>query len=472
MSKEVIFKTFRTYGHPYVYDRHTNSLVMISEDEVNELLQVEEGKLLPEQSKVVKNYQDYGLFMPNIVDKIEHSGTAIIEQYLKTRMRQLTLQVTQQCNLRCEYCVYSGIYEHNRTHSNKRMNLETAQKAVDFFLARNSELAEVVIGFYGGEPLLEFDLIKQCVEYAKSQVEGKKINFNMTTNGTLLSGNLVDYLVENDFYLNISLDGSKEEHDVSRKFVNGEGSFDMIMNNIKRINERYPEYIKNISFMTTINPHVDLSCVLEYFSSEEIFNDKNIIYNTMVENSSNQDITYDKKYYMVRNYEYIKMLFSLIGKLDRKHVSPLVMGSREMVKYKQERLRKHTKMVPIEHHNGPCLPGVQRLFVRVDGALFPCERVNEAIDYFKIGTLEEGIDENQIKKIMNIGKVTENECKNCWNLKQCTLCAGQIEFETEPSRKIKLNVCPQSCNNILFELHELCVLNEFGLDTEEIMRVV
>lgn len=471
MLNDVIFKIFRTYQQPYVYDRHTNSLVMLTEDEHYELLRVEKGELPYDQSEVIKKYQEYGLFKPNIVEKIEHSGTEIIEHYIKTRIKQLTLQVTQQCNLRCEYCAYSGIYDGNRTHSNQRMSIETAKKAIDFFLERNSELADVVIGFYGGEPLLEFDLIKQCVEYAKNQTEGKKIMFNMTTNGTLLSDSVVDYLVENDFRLSISLDGAKDEHDINRKFVNGQGSFDTIIENIKRIQKRYPEFNKHILILTTINPHMDLGCVLEFFSTEEVLGDKNILFNSMTEQDLKQETNYDKKYYRVRNYEYIKMLFSIIGKLDVKYVSPLVINSRNTLKRKHKDIHGRAEMMPIMHHGGPCLPGVRRLFVRVDGTLFPCERINEMLNYYKIGTLEEGFDVNQIRKILNVGKLTENDCSKCWNLTHCSLCAGQIEFDIEPKRHDKLKACSKNDDSAMFELYEMCVLNEFGFDMEELRNV-
>jgi uncharacterized protein len=467
MSNDVIFKTFRTYKHPYVYDRHTNSLVMLTEDEYRELSQVEKGELPAAQSPVIRKYQESGMFKPNVVEKIEHPGTNVIEQHLKTRMKQLILQVTQQCNLRCEYCVYSGIYDRNRTHSNQRMTFETAKKAIDFFLERSWELTEINISFYGGEPLLEFDLIKQCVEYTKSQTEGKRIRFNITTNGTLLSDSTVDYLVENNFYLSISLDGSQEEHDVNRKFINGDGSFDTIIENIKRTKKRYPEFDNNILILTTINPHMDLDCVLEFFSTGEIFNDKKIMFNTVNKTNLKGMLTYDEKFYRIRNFEYIKMLFSIIGKLEVKYVSPLVISSRAAAQRKHKDIHKHSEMMSITHHSGPCKPGVQRLFVRVDGTLFPCERVSETLDYFKIGTLENGFDINRMKDILNIGKTTETECKKCWNLRHCTLCAGQVEFDTQPSREAKIKECPQSDARALFELYELCVLNEFGLDAEE-----
>lgn len=462
----IIFKTFRTYAHPYVYDRHTNAVVMLTDDEYKELVEVEKGTLAADDSAVVRRYQEQGLFQPNVVQKIEHSGTNRLGYYINTRMQQLTLQVTQQCNLRCEYCAYSGIYENNRTHSSKRMSFETAKAAIDLFLSHNNSLSEVVIGFYGGEPLLEFKLIKECVNYAKQKVEGKRLRFNMTTNGTLLSDDVVDFLAENEFLLSVSLDGSKEEHDINRKFLDGRGSFDVVVENVKRLCNRYPDFGRNLQIMTTINPHMDLGCVLEYFSAEEAFSHKDILFNTMSERGLENRLIYDKHFYRVRNYEYIKMLFSMVGRIDKKYVSTLFLRSRTMLSQFRERTRSHSALQWISHHNGPCMPGVKKLFIRTDGKIFPCERVNENKDYNCIGNLGVGIDVERAKKVLNVGKISENLCKKCWALRHCSICIAQIDFDDEPTMKNKHHNCEMMKDQTLFALKELCILNEFGMEKE------
>ena len=468
MPEDIIIKTFKTYKHPYAYDRHTDTLIMLSEDEYSELARVEKGELSCGQSQAVRKYQEQGLFAPNIVEKIEHYGSVIIEQYMNTRMKQLILQVTQQCNLRCGYCTYSGGYDKQRTHTSRRMQYETAVKAIDFFLDRNNELPEVVIGFYGGEPLLEFGLIKRCVDYAKSRAEGKKIKFNMTTNGTLLTEDVADYLIENEFTIAISLDGSEAEHDANRRFANGEGSFSTIIENVRGMLKRHPEYARSITFMTTINPNIELDCVMEYFSTEELFSDKNIIFNSVNEVYHKGDLCYDEDYYGIRNFEYIKMLFSMVGKLDSMYVSPLVSRAKSSIERKQKSITMRQDISSMMHHGGPCMPGVMRFFVRVDGALFPCERVSEELDFFKIGTLEDGLDIDKMRRLLNIGKLTENECKKCWGLRHCMLCASQIEFDGSLSRGDKIKECPGCLSSDMDELHELCVLNEFGLGAERL----
>ena len=473
MRNNIVFKTIRTFQSQYLYDRHTNAIIRLTESEYNEISQVEDGILCSEQSPLFTKLQSKGLLLPNKVERIEHSATSIIERYLYTKIEQLILQVTQQCNLRCEYCAYSGIYRNNRTHANERMSLYNAKRAIDMYIERSVELPEVNISFYGGEPLLEFRMIKQCVDYANNLVEGRKIRFHMTTNGTLLTDDVIKYLVKNDFVLSISLDGSKEEHDINRKFANGKGSFDLIIQNIMRIKELYPEYSKQIMILTTVNPYHDLDCVLEYFSTEEILNDKFILFNNMNEMDLDTTITYDEKYYQTRNYEYIKMLFSLTGKLDTKYVSNLVLSSKQLLEKLQKKQKTHTSISPVCHHNGPCLPGVRRLFVRTDGSLFPCERTGDKLDYFIIGTLDNGFDIAHIKKLLNIGKLTEDECINCWGLRQCTMCVKQIEFEIEPSRSIKLKECNKSCIKVYNDLFELCILNEHGFNlSDDIVRLL
>lgn len=470
--KNIIFNTLKTYGGYYIYDRHTNSILNVPKEEYLEFKAIQNGTLEAENSALIKKYQQQGLFIPNIVEKIEHPKTHMLEYHVNNRLSQLILQVTQQCNLRCEYCAYSGIYANNRTHSNKRMDWLTAKKAIDFFLDRSIESKKCTISFYGGEPLLEFGLIKKCIEYAESIIEGRELTFNMTTNGTLLKGEIVDFLVKHDCHVSISLDGSQEEHDINRKFLNGKGSFDTIINNIIKLQEKYPDYSKRIHIMTTINPYMDLSCVMEYFNTSQIFNDKYIIFNSMTINNLKEQITYDQKFYRIRRFEYIKLLFCLINKLDEAYVSPLVRRGIGETALSLKSLQQHAEIGPVMHPGGPCLPGVKKLFVRVDGTLYPCEKVSESLDFFQIGTLDSGLNINKMRKLLNVGKCTEDKCIQCNALMHCMICAGQLEFgnDKEPTPNNKQIECTKNINNMMSKLYEMCVLSEFQLTPELEMR--
>lgn len=464
-KKDVIFRTFRTYRNNYVYDRHSDAVISVNEEEFREFCRVEKGEIKAENSPVIKKYQKQGMFMPNIVEEIHHPRTEILEHNSLQKLHQLILQVTQQCNLRCEYCAYSGIYEGNRTHSSNRMSFETAKKAIDFFLEHSTENSNVSIGFYGGEPLLEFDLIKRCVSYIKETCEGKNVTLSMTTNGTLLKDERADFLAENKFVIGISLDGSKKEHDVCRKFADGRGSFDTVMANIEALSSKYPKYVdKCVSFFTTVNPYMDLNCVLNYFKASDIVNDRSIMYNLMVPTNLKEDIPYRESYFQVRKFEYIKMLFFMIGKLDEKYVSRLTSSVRDNAVRLKRTLHSRNELGKVMHHGGPCMPGILRLFVRYDGSFFPCERVNENLEFYRIGSIEEGLILEKMRNLLNIGKMTADECKNCWNLRHCLMCSNEIEFSGKeaPEKKDKLAICKSKKAQTEFDLYEQSVLKEFG----------
>lgn len=468
-TKSIIFKTYKTYGGYYVYDRHTNSVTALSEEEFEELQAVERGELSPEKSKTIVKYQREGMFVPNVVTEIRHPQTDILEHNAKRRVRQLILQVTQQCNLRCEYCAYSGIYEGNRVHSGNRMSFETAKRAIDFYMEHSIDSPSVTISFYGGEPLLEFELIKKCVDYVSKTVEGKEIQFNLTTNGTLLTGERAKFLADHGISISISLDGSKTEHDACRKFPDGRGSFDLVMKNVQDLLRDYPEYgKKSVMFFATVNPYMDLGCVMEYFHANEIIQEQSVIYNTMVEKDLKEEVSYQESFFQIRKYEYMKALFALAGKLDPKYVDSIVKASMKQAKKVKRALHKRMELKPVIHPGGPCMPGVLRLFIRYDGAMFPCERVNENLDYFQIGSIEDGFYLDKMRDILNIGKLTEEECKSCWNLQHCSICSNEIEFHNHkrPGKEEKRKLCREKQRETERELHEQSVLKEFGYRTE------
>ena len=114
------------------------------------------------------------------------------------------------------------------------------------------------------------------------------------------------------------------------------------------------------------------------------------------------------------------------------------------------------------------MPGILRLFARYDGALFPCERVNENRDFYCIGTVEEGLFPDRMRDILNIGKLTEEECKTCWNLRRCSMCSNEIEFHgnERPGKEDKLKLCREKKGSAEGELYEQSVLKEFGYITK------
>ena len=139
------------------------------------------------------------------------------------RMSYMELILTDQCNLRCSYCFEKDKNPHN-------MSDETAMASVDFLMEESGPTKNLTLLFFGGEPLLRFDLMQKVWEYATKRADalGKKINWDMTTNGTLVTEEKARWLRDHGVKYLLSMDGGKEDHDRYRKYANGRGSFDVI----------------------------------------------------------------------------------------------------------------------------------------------------------------------------------------------------------------------------------------------------
>ena len=139
------------------------------------------------------------------------------------RMSYMELILTDQCNLRCSYCFEKDKNPHNMTD-------ETAMASVDFLMKESGPAEHLTILFFGGEPLLRFDLMQKIHSYATKQASrlGKSICWDMTTNGTLITEDKARWLAEGKVKYLLSLDGGQEDHDRYRKFANGNGSFELI----------------------------------------------------------------------------------------------------------------------------------------------------------------------------------------------------------------------------------------------------
>lgn len=154
-----------------------------------------------------------------------------IDEILDNEIQNVTLEVTEKCNLRCKYCIYNESHPEYRAFGHKNMDWEVAKKAVDFLKAHSQNSDERHIGFYGGEPLINYDLIKKTTDYANKLFD--KMIYSMTTNATLMNEEIADYIMKNKFNIIVSLDGYKELHNKNRLFVSGEGSFENTIRGLK-----------------------------------------------------------------------------------------------------------------------------------------------------------------------------------------------------------------------------------------------
>lgn len=459
----VVFKPIKTIKGKYVYDRGKNTVLKVNDEDYEELVQVEEKKINQQDSIVIKKYQSAGFLLPNTIKIIEHPCTNLLGHLISNHIEQLTIQVTQRCNLRCTYCTYGGFYDNkNRIHSNVDMSFEDAKRALDFYLAHSMETERLVLGFYGGEPLLKLDLIKQCVEYLKSKVnKSKPITFTVTTNGTLLTEETARYLFENDFSVLISLDGSKEEHDKYRIFVDGRGSFDTIMHNLKNIYEKYPDLFNRVQFNTVLNSNHNYKHLSLYFEEDELLGQANVMMSIVDQKTANST-RFDDEFYRASAFERFKLYLFMIGKLDQKFVPKHQLRHYVSIKRSYDLLSNNHNSGSKAHHAGPCIPGGKRLFINAFGEMFPCERVAENSKVMKIGNLDNGINLQKADTLLNVGRITESECKNCWAMFYCSICCQKADGGDTLSRSEKLQYCNNSKKNAYHEIAEVCTLRELG----------
>ena len=332
-------------------------------------------------------------------------------------LEQLVLSVTEECNFRCGYCIYSGRYEGRRTHSSNSMDFYVAKKAIDEY-AKNCQRPPV-ISFYGGEPLLEAGLIERVVEYAKEKFDGK-VRFSVTTNGSLLS-EVSDFLIRNNFVVYISLDGPPSIHNKYRRFKDGRESFTDILENLKIIMEKDPDYYKrNVCFNVTISDPPKIKEIQEFFS-QRLFRD-NVCNVSFLERKF---LKKDFPEYSRENVQTGRKL--LLDLLDAYTDSILNSEKSDMFLYGLfNHLVSSIRVEKVSRHpdtlwpGGCCVPGTKKLFTSVEGVFYPCEKCEGKLP---LGDIRKGIEREKILAYLEtFSKIKEDLCQNCWASRICNSC--------------------------------------------------
>lgn len=311
-------------------------------------------------------------------------------------IKSIVLFMIQECNLRCTYCYgEGGEYSHKGI-----INLDTAKKSVDF-LFDNSKDKKIAMAFFGGEPLLNFGLIKDIVSYAKKKEEetGKSINFAITTNGTLLTDEITDFLIENKFTITISIDGCKELHDVNRFYANGKGTYDTVIKNTRRLVENAA-----VSARATIT-NTNFDMVKNFYDLYKLgFKRVNMAPCTeMLDDDSFA--------------KYTKSFESLLGEYDKM----LTEGKYKEVQALGEINKKIQKVDMGGTATRFCGSLSSGLAIDVNGNIYPCHRL-VGKDEFLVGNVFEGMDEEKYANLdADMLVSSHDKCSDCW---AANLCGG------------------------------------------------
>ncbi|WP_202709090.1 radical SAM/SPASM domain-containing protein [Sporosalibacterium faouarense] len=439
---------FKTENNYYFYDVNRNENVHIDEEVYHSLDKILNGEIdeisIDEKFKMqFDELRREGYLSTNRIREIKHPATDLLDTYLSRKMKMITIQLTQNCNLRCEYCPYTENNGTERKHSNKKIDFETIKKALLIFRDNSIDNDNVSVTFYGGEPLLEFDLIRKTVDYCKELFSGKHVKFSLTTNATLFTKEIMEFFEKEKFNLLISLDGPKHLNDKNRKFYNSNKSvFDKVVKNIQVMKDSYKSLFNNLSLNMVIDPTTDLNDYLSLFRENKILDDVRVrttILDDYTEDNRFKSLDSFVEQYCELENKYSSHIFENKELTDERFIESLFFRKTQDL---LEDIEKTNSLGNVGCPSGPCVPGAQRLFVDVDGKFYPCERVSESNKFNIIGNVNEGIMIEEAEKILNIAKYNSEKCKNCFAFRECGFCINSYEKELD-----KVKVSNQMCES-------------------------
>ena len=315
----------------------------------------------------------------------------------QTVVKALCLHIAHDCNLACKYCfAEEGEYHGRRA----MMSFEVGKKALDFLVANSGSRVNLEVDFFGGEPLMNWDVVKQLVEYGRSLEEPnhKKFRFTLTTNGVLLNDEIMEYLNKEMSNVVLSLDGRKEVNDRMRPFRTGKGSYDLIVPKFQKLAESRNQsnyYVRgtftrdNLDFSEDVKHFADLG--FKQMSIEPVVGPEEDPYSIREEDLPKIMEEYDKL-------------------------------ALEYIKREKEGRGFNFFHFMIDLNQGPCVYKRLSEYLAVTpwGDFYPCHQFvgNEE---FLMGNVDEGIKRTDLVKTFgNCNVYSKEKCKNCFARFYCS----------------------------------------------------
>ena len=365
-----------------------------------------------------------------------HRITAENVSHEIVNLKQVVFEVTDECNLSCKYCLYGGLYggfDHQQINYLQFNDVKTVLDYLVEIWRTHSSLAEhsvTYIGFYGGEPLLNFGLIQRVVDYVEKMDVPRSFRFSMTSNCLLLD-RYMDYIVDKNFHLLCSLDGNKAANGY-RVRRDGSSSFDKVFSNIKRLKEKYPEYFEqNVSFnsvLHNLNSVQETSGFLKAeFGKTPSFSELSPV-GVRPEKVAEFRKTFqnlNESIHKAKDYDNLRLQLGAFNP-ETQSVMRYLEAYEENTYYSYWELFEDNDSSQ-EIMTGTCVPFGRKMFVTVDGKLLPCERIPHQ---FSLGTVSNGkvtLDYEAIaKKFNSLLDKMERQCVACSRNRFCAQCIYQI----------------------------------------------
>ncbi len=332
-------------------------------------------------------------------DAIARANAADIPVVVKA----LCLHVSHDCNLSCKYCFASeGEYHGKR----QLMSYETGKAALDFLVKNSAGRRNLEVDFFGGEPLMNFEVVKKLVAYGRSLEDkyDKHFRFTLTTNGVLLNEDIMKFANENMDNVVLSIDGRKSVHDRMRPFPKGDGSYDYVLPKFKKFSTLRGDKSYYVRGTYT---HYNLDFSKDVLSlADEGFDQISV--EPVVAPPSDD--------YAIRNEDIDKLLdeYDILAK--------------EMLKRAKNGKGFNFFHFMIDLEGGPCVykrlsgcgSGTEYLAVTPTGELFPCHQF-VGIDEFKMGDVYSGVNNKSLQKMFRGCNVySKPECRECFARFYCS----------------------------------------------------
>lgn len=387
-------------GALHVVDDLAYDILDFTDENIQETLSDEALDALSEKydkNDILETYEElYELYKDGQLyakDDYEKFASMMVNSPVKS----MCLNISHDCNLRCEYCFAAkGDFGTGR----ELMPLEIAKKAIDFLIEKSVNRHNLEVDFFGGEPLMNFDVVKKTVEYARSieKQHNKNFRFTITTNGLLLTDDKINFINREMSNVVLSLDGRKEVNDKLRVSPNGQGSFDAIVPKYQKlVRERGDKdyYVRgtftrnNLDFTNDVIKMAELG--FDQLSIEPVVSDEKLDYSI-------------KEADLPRVFEEYETL------------------AKEMIKRKKKGKCFNFFHFMIDLDQGPCAIkrlrgcscGNEYIAVTPNGDIYPCHQF-VGHEQWKMGNVVENTFSDEIKKqFAKTNVYTKEKCKNCW----------------------------------------------------------
>lgn len=345
------------------------------------------------------------------------------------------LNVCQDCMLSCVYCYgFEGQYG-----SRGFMDTATAYKTVDWLMEKSGDKEKLNITFFGGEPLLNYELIQQVIAYGKTKAEayGKKLYWGITTNGILLDEDKLAFFKANRVGINLSYDGYLQDR--QRPFKSGEATGDILKSKLELIKSFYNDELGVIATATVADPCADLALIRKELrdSGCEGLNLRRASSISLPE--TDLPTRASEFNALADSPDFIKLF---INDLQQQHGEILRLIKERKTLFSRELMKMFSLLLTQMKRSYFCGAGKSLFAVAYNGDIYPCHRFN-GCEGAEMGNVHESFDPAFMERYVSLAVDQIESCKSCWSR---YFCAGGCLYDTYDMQEGKVNPPEHLCD--------------------------